>query len=41
MSRYRMPPWMKAVFWVVFAGLFLAYTLAPVFMGPVEPPLPP
>lgn len=41
MSRYRMPPWLKAVLWCVFWGLFLAYTLAPLYMDPVDPPIPP
>lgn len=31
---------MKATFWVAFAALFLAYTLAPIYMAPVPPPLP-
>lgn len=41
MARYRIPPAVKVAFWVAFGALFFAYTLAPIFMGPVDPPIPP
>lgn len=40
MARYRIATGLKVAFWVAFAALFLAYTLAPLYMGPVEPPTP-
>lgn len=40
MARWRLPPGAKLIFWVAFGLLFLAYTLAPVYMAPVPPPIP-
>lgn len=41
MSRYEIPLWIKVVFWTIFVALFLSYTLAPLYMAPVDPPIPP
>ena len=40
MFRFRIPPSIKVAFWVAFGAAFLAYTLAPLYMAPVPPPLP-
>lgn len=41
MTGFRIPTWLKVAFWIFWLALFLSYVLAPLYMGPVDPPIPP
>lgn len=41
MARYRIRTTLKVAFLVAWLALLLVYGLAPLVMGPVDPPLPP
>lgn len=41
MARYRIPTALKVAFWVAFLVLLLIHGLAPLVLGPVDPPIPP
>lgn len=38
MARYEIPPALKIALWICWWALLLAYGLAPLYMGPVDPP---
>lgn len=40
-ERLTIPGWAKVLFWLCWCALFLLYFLSPIFMDPVEPPIPP
>lgn len=41
MSRYPLRSAIKIAFWVAWWALLLSYGLAPLYMDPVDPPIPP
>lgn len=40
MARYQIPLAVKVAFWAVYLALFFLFTLSPLYMGPVDPPVP-
>lgn len=35
------PAPLKVAFWICWIALFLAYTMSPLYLGPVDPPIGP